>query len=181
MLALLWLLALVLALIGLNNLPLRDWDEGIVARVALETSLAPWHQKWLPTYWGAPYLNKPPGLHLLIAACLGLWRWASGASATSLPPELVLRLVPAFLSTLVVPLVGLIQWRLRPGDRLSTLASAAIVLTLLPLARHGRLVMLDGSLLCAMALRWWGLLLAQGPVPHLLRGGLLAGLATSAL
>jgi 4-amino-4-deoxy-L-arabinose transferase-like glycosyltransferase len=41
--------------------------------------------------------------------------------------------------------------------------------------------MLDGTLLCAMALLWWGLLLAQGPAPKLLRGGLLAGLATSAL
>ena len=182
LLGLLWLLALALALIGLNNLPLRDWDEGIVARVALETSLAPWHQKWLPTYWGVPYLNKPPGLHLLIAACLGLWRWGTGASAASLPPELVLRLVPAFLSTLVVPLVGLIQWRLRPGDRLSTLASAAIALTLLPLARHGRLVLLDGAQLSAMALLWWGLLqLPSAGERGAVRWGAVVGLAGSAL
>jgi 4-amino-4-deoxy-L-arabinose transferase-like glycosyltransferase len=56
-----------------------------------------------------------------------------------------------------------------------------VALTLMPLARHGRLVMLDGTLLSAMALVWWALLQAEGPPRTLLRGGLVAGLATSAL
>ena len=56
-------------------------------------------------------------------------------------------------------LVALVQRRLRPGDGASAIASAAIALTLLPLARHGRMAMLDGTLLAAMLLVWWGVLL----------------------
>ena len=185
-LLLLWGLGLGLALTGLGGTHLRDWDEGIVARVALELSTAPWHDKLWPTYWGDAYLNKPPGLHLLIAGLIGLWRALSGAPAEALPPDALLRSLPALISSLLVPLVGLVQWRLRPGDRLSALASAAVVLTLLPLARHGRLVMLDGTLLVAMVLVWWALLSAV-PRPgrrgqlSLLGWGLLAGLAGSAL
>ena len=144
-LLLLWAMAALIALVGLGNVPLRDWDEGIVARVALETSLAPWPLKLWPTYWGDPYLNKPPGLHLLIAAAIGLWRRLAAEPPGALPPEWVVRIVPALLSTALVPLLGLIQWRLRPGDRLSALGTAAIALTLLPLARHGRLAMLAVS------------------------------------
>ncbi len=177
----LWLLAVATALVGLGDLPLRDWDEGIVARVALETSQAPWNQKLLPTYWGEPYLNKPPGLHLLIAAAIGLWRSLTAAQAATLPPEWVVRLVPALLSTALVPLLAAIQWRLRPGDRLSALATGAIALTLLPLARHGRLAMLDGCQLVAMALIWWALLGATAPRRRLLRWGLMAGLGGTAL
>ncbi len=177
----LWLLALVLAAVGLGDLPLRDWDEGIVARVALETSQAPWGQKLLPSLWGERYLNKPPGLHLVIAAAIGLWRQLAQAPPGALPPEWVVRLAPALLSTALVPLLAAIQWRLRPGDRASALASGAIALTLLPLARHGRLAMLDGCQLVAMALIWWGLLGAAGPRRRLLAWGLVAGLAGSAL
>ena len=43
-LLLLWLLAVGLALLGLGSVPLRDWDEGIVARVALELANSPWPQ-----------------------------------------------------------------------------------------------------------------------------------------
>jgi 4-amino-4-deoxy-L-arabinose transferase-like glycosyltransferase len=185
-LLLFWCLAVVLALTGLGGAHLRDWDEGIVARVALELSGAPWRDKLWPTYWGDAYLNKPPGLHLLIAGLIGLWRLVSAAPAEALPPDALLRSLPALLSSLLVPLVGMVQWRLRPGDRLSALASAAVVLTLLPLARHGRLVMLDGSLLVAMVLVWWALLSAA-PRPGRRAGlalvgwGLLAGLAGSAL
>ena len=55
------------------DLPIRDWDEGIVARVAYERGQAllqfgqgelSWNELLLPTYWAEPYLNKPPGLHL---------------------------------------------------------------------------------------------------------------------
>ena len=54
LLALIWVLALSLALLHLGNLPLRDWDEGLVARVALEASLRPLPHLLLPTYWGDP-------------------------------------------------------------------------------------------------------------------------------
>jgi 4-amino-4-deoxy-L-arabinose transferase-like glycosyltransferase len=177
----LWLLALVLALVGLDQLPLRDWDESLVARVALETSRRPWPDLLFPEIWGDPYLNKPPGLHLLIAAAIRAWRTVSGASAQTLPPEWVLRWVPAVLSSTVVPLVGLVQARLRPGQPAAALASAAMALTLMPLARHGRLVMLDGTQLAAVLLLWWAALGPQSRRGSLLLHGGLMGLATSAL
>ena len=108
-LLLIWLLALVLALVGLGNPPLRDWDEGIVARVSLEISQAPWSQKLLPTFWGEPYLNKPPAIHWLIAAVIGLWRAISPAPPQALPPEWVVRLGPAALSACLPPLLALVQ------------------------------------------------------------------------
>jgi 4-amino-4-deoxy-L-arabinose transferase-like glycosyltransferase len=184
-LLLIWLLALVLALVGLGGQPLRDWDEGIVARVALEISQAPWPNKLLPTFWGQPYLNKPPAIHLLIAAVISLWRAVVQAPLQALPPEWVVRLGPALLSTCLPPLLALVQLRLRPAERGTALATAAIALTLMPLARHGRLAMLDGGLLVAMALQWWAVLsLDQRPEQPSKRNlglALVAGLATSLL
>jgi 4-amino-4-deoxy-L-arabinose transferase-like glycosyltransferase len=177
----LWLLALPLALASLGQLPLRDWDESLVARVALETSQRPWPDLLFPLFWGDPYLNKPPGLHLLIAAAIGLWRGASGAAPGVLPPEGVVRLVPALLSSTVVPLVGLVQARLRPHQPATALASAALALTLLPLARHGRLAMLDGSQLAAILLLWWAALSPDRRPGSLMGHGALMGLAGSAL
>lgn len=176
----LWAVALVLALAGLGNLPLRDWDEGIVARVALETSQASWPETLLPTFWGSSYLNKPPGLHWLIAGVIQLWRALSG-EATTRPPEWVIRLAPAIVSSLLVPLIGAIQLRLRPGQPLAAVGAAAIALTLMPLARHGRLAMLDGAQLTAMALLWLGLLLARPRPRTALVGGLIAGAGGSGL
>ncbi|MFM9072755.1 MAG: ArnT family glycosyltransferase [Cyanobium sp.] len=180
-LALLWVLALILAMVGLGRLPLRDWDEAIVARVALEASQRPWPDLLMPVYWGDPYLNKPPGLHLLIVAAIGLWRELSGSAPTSLPPEWLLRLVPAVLSSTVVPLVGLVQARLRPHQPTVALASAAMALTLMPLARHGRLVMLDGSQLAAILVIWWAVLTPHRRPGALLLQGAWMGLAGSAL
>jgi 4-amino-4-deoxy-L-arabinose transferase-like glycosyltransferase len=177
----LWLLAAGLALAGLGNLPLRDWDESLVSRVALEASGRPWPDRLFPVFWGDPYLNKPPGLHLLIAMAIGCWRSLSGASPQSLPPDGLLRLVPALLSSTVVPLVGLVQARLRPGQPAIALASAAMALTLLPLARHGRLVMLDGCQLAALLLLWWAALSSNLRPSSLLGHGALMGLAGSAL
>jgi 4-amino-4-deoxy-L-arabinose transferase-like glycosyltransferase len=188
-LLLIWLLALVLALMGLGDQPLRDWDEGIVARVALELSQAPRSEKLLPTFWGDPYLNKPPAIHLLIAAVIGLWRAVAQAPAEALPPEWVVRLGPALLSACLPPLLALVQLRLRPAERGTALATAALALTLMPLARHGRLAMLDGALLVAMALQWWAVLgldqrldqrFKQRPSQNLVLA-LVAGLATSLL
>ena len=59
--------ASLLALVGLGNLPLRDFDEATVARVALEFRHGLGEAPLLPTLWDAPYLNKAPGLHSLIA------------------------------------------------------------------------------------------------------------------
>lgn len=182
----LWAAATAIACTGLGNLPLRDWDEGIVARVAYELSLRPWPHLLLPTLWGEAYLNKPPGLHWLMAAGFGLWRSFTGASPLALPPEWLVRLVPAMLSTGLVPMLGLIQARLRPRDPDSALATAAIALTLLPLARHGRLAMLDGTMLTALSVLWWSLLSAAPSAGAIQTGrqlgwGVLAGLATSQL
>ena len=156
-LLLLWLMACMLALVGLGALPLRDFDEGIVARVAFELSQKQGLDGLLPTLWNLPYLNKPPGLHWLIAAAIQLSNNAR-SSLAEIPSNTLVRLVPALLSTLVVPLGGLVQWRIRPNDRTASLSTAAILLTLMPVARHGRLAMLDGSQLSAMALLWFLLL-----------------------
>lgn len=177
----LWLAALALALVGLGRLPLRDWDESLVARVALETSQRSWPDLLLPTLWGDPYLNKPPGLHLLIGFALRVWRSASGAAPNVLPPEWVVRLVPAVLSTTLVPLIGLVQARLRPDRPAAALASAAMALTLLPLARHGRLVMLDGCQLAVIVSIWWAALHPDRRAGPLVLHGALMGLGGSAL
>ncbi|MBC1262139.1 phospholipid carrier-dependent glycosyltransferase [Synechococcus sp. BSF8S] len=176
----LWAVALLLALAGLGNLPLRDWDEGIVARVAFEISQASWPDTLLPTFWGSTYLNKPPGLHWLIAGVIQLWQ-GLGGGASARPPDWVIRLAPALVSSLLVPLIGAIQLRLRPRQPLAAVGAAAIALTLMPLARHGRLAMLDGAQLSAMALLWLGLLLATPRPRRALAGGLIAGAAGSAL
>ena len=169
------LLAAGLALIGLGNVPLRDFDEATVARVALELHQGMGEAPLLPTLWGEPYLNKAPGLHSVIAVVIALTSQPGG-----LPAEWMVRLAPALLSCLVVPIGGLVQWTLRPGDRSSALATGLILLTLLPVARHGRLAMLDGTQLTTMALLWLALLqLKTGRSPLL--WGLTAGLMASAM
>ena len=124
---------LLLLLPGLD-LPIRDWDEGIVARVAYERGQAllqfsqgelSWHELLLPTYWAEPYLNKPPGLHL--PAGLALLPWASSGD---LPPPWAVRLVPALLASAVVPLAGLITRQLNHKQQGAAIAAAAIALTL---------------------------------------------------
>ena len=142
-----------LALIGLGDLPLRDFDEATVARVALEFRHGLGEAPLLPTLWDGPYLNKAPGLHSLIALVI-----SATTQPDQLPSEWTIRLAPALLSCLVVPLGGWLQWTLRPGDRSSAIATSLILLTLLPVARHGRLAMLDGAQLTAMALLWLALL-----------------------
>ena len=176
---LLWLLTCILWLPWLGNAPLRDWDEAGIARTALEFAQAADLNGLLPTRWGEPYVNKPPGLHLLVALAIRL-----GGTH-----EAVLRLLPAVLSTAAIPLVVLLQQELVLHARQSGgqhrapvagdgPATGLILMTTLPMARHGRLLMLDGALISATLLLWWSLLL-------LLRrprcGGGLAGLACSAL
>ncbi|WP_114988024.1 glycosyltransferase family 39 protein [Synechococcus sp. N19] len=167
--------AAVLALISLGDLPLRDFDEATVARVALELRHGLGEAPLLPTLWDKPYLNKAPGLHSLIALVIG-----ATTQHNQLPSEWTIRLAPALLSCLVVPLGGWLQWTLRPGDRSSALATSVILLTLLPVARHGRLAMLDGTQLSAMALLWLALLQLDGSRNSGLWGS-VAGLMASAM
>ena len=77
--ALMWLglAAAVQALIGLGDLPLRDFDEATVAQVALELRHGVGEAPLLPTLWDQPYLNKAPGLHILIALVISATTRAS--------------------------------------------------------------------------------------------------------
>ncbi len=159
-LVLLWLIACGIAIYKLGELPLRDFDEATVARVAFELSQKNGSEILLPTLWGNPYLNKPPGLHWLIALSIHLSN-SGKAALYQLPNETVIRLVPALISTLIVPLGGLIQWNLLKGDKTASLSTAAILLTLLPIARHGRLAMLDGPQLSAMGFLWLQLIIIR--------------------
>ncbi len=178
-LLLIWLLACVIASLGLGDLPLRDFDEGTVARVAWELTKRVGYDRLLPTLWDADYLNKPPGLHWLIAAVIersGDFR----AQLEVIPSEFTIRIVPALLSTLVVPLGGLIQWNISDRDRTASLATASILLTLMPIVRHGRLAMLDGTQLSAIALLWLLLVsIDRSPIDRFRALG--AGLASSSM
>ena len=159
----LWLLACVLTFFHLGDLPLRDFDEATVARVSFELSNKEGINQLMPTLWGDEYLNKAPGLHWLISYFIKLNQFYS-SSAGLIPSEFIIRCAPAFLSTLVVPLGGLIQAQLLPKDRTASFATAGILLTLLPIVRTGRLAMLDGTQLSAFALFWFFLIsLEQTP------------------
>jgi 4-amino-4-deoxy-L-arabinose transferase-like glycosyltransferase len=147
----LWVLLLLIAAIllyqmDLGFLPLRDWDEGIVAGVARDIYQG--SLDWLyPTSAGEPYFNKPPLLHLLIA-----WAYFFGGVN-----EWTTRLPGAMLSALSVPLlygIGREVFRLRSP----AIFSALVYLTLLPVLRHGRLAMLDGGVQCFFLLMLWCLL-----------------------
>ena len=149
-----WTIACVIAFVSLGNLPLRDFDEATVARVALELNQKSGLDRLLPSIWDKPYLNKPPGLHWIISFAIGISQNFQN-NLDILPSEFCIRFFPALLSTFVVPLGGLIQWNLRPKDRISCIATSAILLTLLPIIRYGRMAMLDGTQLSAIALLWF--------------------------
>ena len=145
---LLWLAALLLFCIDLDGVPLRDWDEGTVAQVAREISRGENLTAWLhPQLWGQPYLNKPPFLHSLIAGAFQIW----GVHAWTA------RLPGAVLTATSVPLLYLLGREIFP-TQLYALLSAGVYLTLLPVARHGRLAMLDGTVVCFFILLLWTLL-----------------------
>lgn len=136
----LWWIGLLLAaltLYGLNlgGVPLRDWDEGLVAQVAREIHRG--DMTWLyPTLHGIPYLNKPPLVHWLVSLAYQI----GGVS------EWTARFPSAILTALSVPLlysIGLELFR----HRTSAIFSAFVYLTLLPVIRQGRLAMLDGTIL----------------------------------
>lgn len=140
--------ALLLFGLDLGTVPLRDWDEGTVARVAWEIyqSPNPLSHFLHPTLFGAPYWNKPPLVHGLIASIYGV----VGVSEWST------RLGPALLTALSVPfLYGLGIHLFR--QQTPALVGALVYLTFLPVVRHGRLAMLDGGVLTFSILMIWAL------------------------
>lgn len=164
----LFIAAIALYTSGLNNLPLRDWDEAIVAGVARDI----WRSTgdnltWLyPTINnGQPYWNKPPLVHWLIAASYSLF----GVSEWST------RIFPALLASSCVPLVYKIGTELFTS-RLTAVFSALVYLAFLPIARHGRLAMLDGAINCWFCLAVWCLLRGRKDRRWLLGTGLGIGL-----
>ena len=152
---------------GLGNLPLRDWDEGIVAGVARNIWRAePGSLTWLyPTInYSDPYWNKPPLVHSLIALSyrlFGISEWST-------------RIVPALLSAGSVPLLYLAARELFAQSS-TAIFSALVYLTLLPIARHGRVAMLDGAIACWFCLGLWCLLRGRKYSSWLIGAGLSLG------
>lgn len=161
------LLAIALYTSGLGDLALRDWDEGIVAGVARNIWRDfPDGNTWLyPTInYDDPYWNKPPLVHWLVAISynwFGISEWST-------------RLFPALLSAIVVPLVYKIGRELF-NSHLPAIFSALVYLTLLPVARHGRVAMLDGAISCWFCLAVWCLLKGRNHKRWLLGMGLAIG------
>jgi 4-amino-4-deoxy-L-arabinose transferase-like glycosyltransferase len=143
------LAALFLFSIDLGGVPLRDWDEGTVAQVAREIFRAPEGSfRWLfPTLWEQPYFNKPPLVHNLIAIAFHL----GGVN------EWTARLPGALLTAFSVPLLYGIGREVF-GNRLAALLAASVYLTTLPIARLGRLAMLDGAVLFFCMVMMWSML-----------------------
>jgi len=158
----LWSIGLLLAAmflysINLGGVPLRDWDEGIVAQVArdiwrsqqgVSAAVPNGSLTWLfPTLDGDPYVNKPPLVHWLIALAYGMGgvnEWTS-------------RMPGAMLTAFSVPLLYAIGRELFP-QRTPAIFSALVYLTFLPVVRHGRLAMLDGAVICSFLLMLFCLL-----------------------
>ncbi|ELS02499.1 PMT family glycosyltransferase, 4-amino-4-deoxy-L-arabinose transferase [Xenococcus sp. PCC 7305] len=145
-----FLAALFLYTHNLGGVPLRDWDEGIVATIAREI----WRANSDSYAWlypqnldGTPYWNKPPLIHGLIALSYGYF----GVSEWST------RLPTAIISSLAVPLLYCIGREIFE-HRLEAIYATTVYLTLIPVARHGRLAMLDGAVVCFFSLVVWCLL-----------------------
>ena len=148
----LFLAAIFLYTFNLGELPLRDWDEGIVATVAREIYRAELRDYiWLyPQIDGSPYWNKPPLMHNLIALSyqfFGVSEWST-------------RLFPSIVSALCVPLLYTIGREVFANKK-TALLSAVVYLTLIPVVRHNRLAMLDGAVTFEFCLATWCLLKLQ--------------------
>lgn len=160
------LAAMLLFTINLGTLPLRDWDEGIVAQVAREIWRASPAWSWLyPTLGGEPYLNKPPLMHWLIALAYsvgGVNEWTS-------------RLPGAMLTAISVPLLYSVGREVF-HQRLPAIFSALVYLTMLPVVRHGRLAMLDGAVVCFFLLTIWCALRSRRNLRYCLGVGIGLGL-----
>jgi 4-amino-4-deoxy-L-arabinose transferase-like glycosyltransferase len=165
-----WLLGLLVAslvlwLMFLDNLPLRDWDEGTYAIVAREIYRT---GNWLyPTLQGEPFLLKPPLMQWLIACCYHI----GGVQ------EFTTRFPGAVLTALGVPLLYLVG-RLVFQESLPALFAALVYLTMLPVVRHGRLAMLDGMTISFFLLLLFCLLQARHNRKYALGIGFCLGLIT---
>jgi len=158
--------AILLFFINLGGLPLRDWDEGTVAQVAREIWRSP-AANWLhpTTLGGEPYLNKPPLIHWLIAltyAIGGVNEWTS-------------RLPGALLTALGVPILYSIGREIF-HCRTPAVFSALVYLAMLPVARHGRLAMLDGAVVSFFLFTVWCLLRSRRNLRYCLGVGIGLGL-----
>jgi 4-amino-4-deoxy-L-arabinose transferase-like glycosyltransferase len=137
--------SLFIYLICLGNLPLRDWDEGTRALVAREIYRT---GNWLyPTINNQPYFAKPPLMMWLVAFCYHV----GGVN------EFTTRFLPSLLTALGPPLLYLIGKEIF-DNKLSPLFSSLVYLTLLPVVRHGRLMMLDGMIITFFLFSLWCLL-----------------------
>ena len=125
------ILALLLWLLNLGNLPLRDWDEGYYATVAQDMFQS---GNWLYlTYSDQPFLLKPPLIIWLINISYNL----AGIN------EFTTRFLCALITSFGVPLLYLVGRNLFVKQE-PAIFSSLVYLTLLPMVRHGRLAMIDG-------------------------------------
>lgn len=164
----LFFLALILFTSNLGSLPLRDWDEGIIAQVSREI-LQGWQQgdnTWLyPTIHHTPYLNKPPLIHWLVATS---YYWGGVNETTARFPS-------ALLTALSVPcLYGLVREII--NQRLSAIFVSLVYLTLMPVVRHGRLAMLDGAVVLFWIIALWCILICRRNLRYALPAGIALGL-----
>ncbi|MGL5082494.1 MAG: ArnT family glycosyltransferase [Microcoleaceae cyanobacterium] len=158
------LAALLLCTLNLGGVPLRDWDEGIVAQVAREISQG--EGNWLyPTLHGAPYFNKPPLVHGVMA---WVYNWLGVNEWTA-------RLPSALFTAFSVPLLYGLGRELTPR-RTPALFSALVYLTLLPVVRQGRLAMLEGAVLFLLIFMVWSVLRSRRDLRYTLGSGLAFGL-----
>ena len=166
-----WLAPLLVSLLAmgvwlhqLGDVPFRDWDEGfytVVAREMLETG------DWLhPHYLDQPFLVKPPLL---------FWLTALGFQIGGLS-ELAGRWPSAFVSALAVPLTYAIARQVSQRRDMAVIA-AIVLITLLPAARLGRLVMMDGPSTSFLLVMLLGAVLGKDRPPWRLAIGLGLGAA----
>lgn len=131
----LWFAALPLYLVGLGDAALRDWDEAIFAQVSREIAANGWRNLLHPTYWGNPYVNKPPLIHVLAGTLFAIF--GESSLTARLPGALITSASPALLYLFARKLFG---------NENRAIWSGIVYLALLPVMRHGRLAMLDGPL-----------------------------------
>ncbi|MEC4806317.1 MAG: glycosyltransferase family 39 protein [Jaaginema sp. PMC 1079.18] len=124
--------AIALWTVALGNVPLRDWDEGSHAIVARELYR---QGNWIYlTFFGQPYFMKPP---------LGYWLVAGSYHLFEEVNEWTTRFPVAMVTACGVPLLYFVAREVFQHRR-PALFAAGTYLTLLPVVRHGRLLMLDG-------------------------------------
>ncbi|MEN8447617.1 MAG: glycosyltransferase family 39 protein, partial [Cyanobacteria bacterium J06555_13] len=168
-----WILLLTVAaialwLIGLGNMPLRDWDEGYYSVVARE--LTQTHHWLYPTRFGAPYFPKPP---------FGYWLGSMGYWLFGEVNEFTTRFPMAIATALGVPLLYSVVRELSPRRR-EAILTAGVYMTMLSVVRLGRLHMFDGYINTLLILWMLCLLKAKTSRPWAVGMGFcLAGIALS--